>query len=274
MSGTQNPPVPQNKGLDPSPDRPRKTTSPANASVNMDELTELAVHPRPFVKEFLTYLLENFYVLIWSSAQKHNVDRMIGRLLGEHQRHLVGRWHRDYCDLVRPKSHGGNTNQAFLTSREAAAARYKPLALKDLDKIWKTHKLRTAQAPPSTLRRNGTHRHQPQPIWMMEDALLEAIDARTHQILRWHRGNTLIVDDSADKVRYHGSNHIAIEDFEANPNPYDNDLEALLSYVKKLHASEHAKAGADIAQFDITDYLQRNPWTEFRAGVPRRVNRG
>jgi hypothetical protein len=56
---------------------------------------------RPSTQHFLNYALANFSVMIWSSAQPENVDRMCDKLFSEESRQqLVAVWGRDRLGLT------------------------------------------------------------------------------------------------------------------------------------------------------------------------------
>lgn len=56
---------------------------------------------RPFVDAFLQYLLDNFTVMVWSSATPYSVKKMCGRLFDPAQRsRLVAEWGRDTLGLT------------------------------------------------------------------------------------------------------------------------------------------------------------------------------
>lgn len=55
---------------------------------------------RPFLKPFLRYLIQNFSVVVWSSAKPENVKAMVQQVLDEELRNmLVGCWGRDTFGL-------------------------------------------------------------------------------------------------------------------------------------------------------------------------------
>lgn len=57
--------------------------------------------PRPSLQKFLEYCFRNHTVLIWSSAQPHNVTGICARLFTPAQRQLLlGEWGRDTLDLT------------------------------------------------------------------------------------------------------------------------------------------------------------------------------
>jgi TFIIF-interacting CTD phosphatase-like protein len=48
------------------------------------------VWKRPHVDAFVEYLLENFEVGVWSSAMKHNVDKLIDFVFGTRRKEVLG----------------------------------------------------------------------------------------------------------------------------------------------------------------------------------------
>lgn len=64
-----------------------------------------AVHPRPYMAAFRSYLFapetRNWLdVMIWSSAQPHSVNDMVKKTFGEDQHKLVAIWARDTLGLT------------------------------------------------------------------------------------------------------------------------------------------------------------------------------
>jgi hypothetical protein len=57
---------------------------------------------RPHLHEFLCFLLENFHVGVWSSAQRHNVRKLVGCVFGEEQRkQLLFEFDQSKCNAVK-----------------------------------------------------------------------------------------------------------------------------------------------------------------------------
>jgi hypothetical protein len=57
---------------------------------------------RPFAQKFLSYVLSNFHVMVWSSAQPKNVEVMCQRLFTPQDRsQLLGLWARDKLGLSK-----------------------------------------------------------------------------------------------------------------------------------------------------------------------------
>lgn len=79
------------------------------------------VYRRPFCDEFLQFCFENFVVGIWSSAQQHNVDRLVDFIFGDLKKKLLFSWHQIDC-----------TDTGLKTPENSR----KPLFLKELSKLW------------------------------------------------------------------------------------------------------------------------------------------
>jgi len=79
------------------------------------------VYRRPFCDEFLEFCFENFVVGIWSSAQQHNVDRLVDFIFGDLKKKLLFSWHQIDC-----------TDTGLKTPENTR----KPLFLKELSKLW------------------------------------------------------------------------------------------------------------------------------------------
>ncbi|KAI8062411.1 HAD-like domain-containing protein [Gongronella butleri] len=77
-----------------------------------------SLYARPGHKAFFDYLFKHFAVMVWSSAQPHNVDKMC-RIFGDHRDQLELEWTRMDFGL----SH--------------ADYRRKVITLKDLERVWK-----------------------------------------------------------------------------------------------------------------------------------------
>ncbi|KAL0086394.1 HAD-like domain-containing protein, partial [Phycomyces blakesleeanus] len=75
------------------------------------------MYVRPHQDEFVDYVFENFQVMVWSSAQPVNVDRMC-RMFEDHRPELVKVWDRTYFGLT-PNQY----NKKIVT-------------IKDLKRVW------------------------------------------------------------------------------------------------------------------------------------------
>lgn len=62
--------------------------------------TTTTIKLRPHVREFMAHILNNHYVMIWSSAREENVNRMVSHILKPADRHrLVAEWNRSHLGL-------------------------------------------------------------------------------------------------------------------------------------------------------------------------------
>jgi len=65
--------------------------------------------PRPDLKQFISYLLQNHFVMIWSSARPVNVSTMVeGIFTPDQRRRLVDEWGRDTLRLS-PQQYNNKT---------------------------------------------------------------------------------------------------------------------------------------------------------------------
>ncbi|CAG8444219.1 9234_t:CDS:2 [Ambispora gerdemannii] len=100
------------------------------------------IFSRPFLMQFLDYIFERFYVMIWSSAAPNNVKKIVDAVFPpRHSSNLVDMWARD--------SFGLTTFQY----------RQKWLTIKDLEIVWER------------LNNQNRNRENP-PIWSQNNTLL------------------------------------------------------------------------------------------------------
>ncbi|GES84634.1 HAD-like protein [Rhizophagus clarus] len=77
---------------------------------------------RPFMSRFMKYIFDssnNFAVMVWSSAQPKNVDKMVRAAFGQYEENLVAKWTRKHLNLSDQDYH------------------QKVETIKDLEKVWK-----------------------------------------------------------------------------------------------------------------------------------------
>ncbi|RUP06380.1 NLI interacting factor-like phosphatase-domain-containing protein [Jimgerdemannia flammicorona] len=75
------------------------------------------ITPRPFLRDFLNFAFAHFDVMVWSSAQPENVNRMT-EFFGSHKKDLIATWDRKSFDL------------------SPAQYNKKSLTIKNLEAIW------------------------------------------------------------------------------------------------------------------------------------------
>ena len=78
------------------------------------------VWERPFCVPFVNFVLDNFDVVVWSSAMKHNVDPLVDSVFGERKAELKGVLYQNSC----------------LRQRYPDETVKKPLFKKPLEKAW------------------------------------------------------------------------------------------------------------------------------------------
>jgi len=76
---------------------------------------------RPYMERFMRYIFDSsnsFAVMVWSSAQPKNVDKMVRAAFGSYEKKLVAKWTRKHLNL---------TDQDYYQKVET---------IKDLEKVW------------------------------------------------------------------------------------------------------------------------------------------
>jgi hypothetical protein len=101
------PPIPSATYLSLATTTPRRVVTPQCLLLVLDlngtllSRTRGTYQPRPCLENFLDYCIENHTVLIWTSAQPHNVTPICEQLFTpEQHRKLFGVWARDTLDLT------------------------------------------------------------------------------------------------------------------------------------------------------------------------------
>ncbi|KAK1362170.1 FCP1 homology domain-containing protein [Heracleum sosnowskyi] len=82
------------------------------------------VYKRPFCDDFLKFCFERFEVGLWSAAREHNIQVLLNTLLGAYRNRLLFVWDQEDC-----------TDTEFMCLDN----KYKPIFLKELDKVWEKH---------------------------------------------------------------------------------------------------------------------------------------
>ncbi|XP_074316697.1 uncharacterized protein LOC141652937 [Silene latifolia] len=79
------------------------------------------VYKRPFLEEFMKFCLQRFEVGIWSAAQVHNINGILGCVLQDFKSRFLFVWNQDHCSNYGYKLPGNKR---------------KPLFFKELTKLW------------------------------------------------------------------------------------------------------------------------------------------
>ncbi|KAJ1645746.1 hypothetical protein LPJ64_002684, partial [Coemansia asiatica] len=131
---------------------------------------------RPGLGEFLNFALENFAVMVWSSAQPASVVSMLKSGFGAHAQHLVRVWDRRFCDME---------GKYFSKTK----------TIKDLSRI--TDGFDLSQSPNCNV--YGTY-----------DGYLGVYPAKQGH---WKLEDIVLIDDSESKAALQKENHIFISTF-------------------------------------------------------------
>lgn len=161
---------------------------------------EARQHAQPFV----TYCVETFWVVIWSSARPDNVRRMVDQLLDPAaRREVVAVWGRDRFGLT----------EADYNARTQCYKR--------LTTLW-------------------------------ADPLVRSAYPRTRPGFEggcWNQGNTVLIDDSAEKARSEPHNAITLPEFTGGADVAADVLPRVHDYLNELCYQE-----------DVSAYMRANPF--------------
>ncbi|KAJ1965675.1 hypothetical protein IWQ62_002610 [Dispira parvispora] len=204
-----------------------------------------SITPRPHLEEFMAFLLDNFHVMVWSSAIEQNVSRMIDRIFGQRRQQLVGVWDRRECRYVRSERSG------FRTEKELTRVWYKSAQLKATPKGGRFSRAKDSGKPMEGI---------PAPLRPVRSGLRKC-EIGKGKFISWKQMNTIIIDDSPDKVGEFTSNHIQVSDFERYFNLEDNELALLFQYFQYILPQMQTCAKSN---GDVTKVLAENPWLSYR----------
>ncbi|KAF9152075.1 hypothetical protein BG015_005824 [Linnemannia schmuckeri] len=177
------------------------------------------VTPRPHLQAFLDFIFEHCKVMVWSSAQPHSVDAMLSCGFGDRVPKLDRVWTRKDFRL---SEHDYNK---------------KVLTIKDLEFIWdaiKTEKASTAAKGAAAVTDiDGKKDLEEQP---------EVFD----------QTNTVLIDDSFDKVQLQPYNGVQLLDFDEDLARVGTDCELLKvrRYLEKLIYQKNVSAYMRVHPFD------------------------
>ncbi|KAF9548634.1 hypothetical protein EC957_005873 [Mortierella hygrophila] len=183
------------------------------------------VTPRPHLHAFLDFIFEHCKVMVWSSAQPHSVDAMLNCGFGNRVSKLDRVWTRNHFRLPE---HDYNK---------------KVLTIKDLEFIWdaiKAEKTGAAAKGASTA----------------AATVVDCKKALEEQPEVFDQTNTVLIDDSFDKVQLQPYNGVQLLDFDEDLARAGTDCELLKvrRYLEKL-----------IYQKNVSAYMRIHP---FNSNVP------
>ncbi|KAF9904419.1 hypothetical protein EC991_002693 [Linnemannia zychae] len=172
------------------------------------------VTPRPHLQAFLDFIFEHCRVMVWSSAQPHSVEAMLGCGFGDRVPKLDRVWTRK--DFKLPEH---DYNQKVLT-------------IKDLEFIWDAIKAEKA----STATKGAADTKQ---------------EGQQSEVEDFDQTNTVLIDDSFDKVQLQPHNGVQLLDFDEDlaKAGTDNELLKVRRYLEKL-----------IYQKNVSAYMRAHPF--------------
>ncbi|KAG9073023.1 hypothetical protein KI688_000804 [Linnemannia hyalina] len=178
------------------------------------------VTPRPYLQAFLDFIFEHCKVMVWSSAQPHSVDAMLSCGFGNRISKLERVWTRNHFRL---SEHDYNK---------------KVLTIKDLEFIWDAIKAeKTGAAAKGTSTAAAT--------------VVNSKKAMEDQPEVFDQTNTVLIDDSFDKVQLQPHNGVQLLDFDEDLARAGTDCELLKvrRYLEKL-----------IYQKNVSAYMRVHPF--------------
>ncbi|KAG0263356.1 hypothetical protein BGZ95_003813 [Linnemannia exigua] len=182
------------------------------------------VTPRPHLQAFLDFIFEHCRVMVWSSAQPHSVDAMLSCGFGDRVPRLDRVWTRKHFRL---SEHDYNK---------------KVLTIKDLEFIWDAIK-----AEKSSITKKGA-------AAAAAAAPTKAVNKKQEEPEEeaFDQTNTVLIDDSFDKVQLQPYNGVQLLDFDEDlaRAGTDNELLKVRRYLEKLIYQKNVSAYMRIHPFD------------------------
>ncbi|KAF9964491.1 hypothetical protein BGZ70_006373 [Mortierella alpina] len=163
------------------------------------------IKPRPYLKQFLTFLFKHCRVMVWSSARPGSVEAMLKagfRGNGYNPERLDRVWSRDHFKL-----------------HEIDYTR-KVLTLKDLEYVWEEIEAERATATEEQLKEGEMYG------------------------MHYDQTNTVLIDDSTDKSQLQPYNCLVLADFDKELAAAGSDTELLKvkQYLTRLIYEQNVSA--------------------------------
>ncbi|KAJ1969532.1 hypothetical protein IWQ62_000571 [Dispira parvispora] len=182
-------------------------------------------YTRPHVKIFLRDLFQRFHVMVWSSAMRHNVSTMVHTTFGKRRNRIEAVWDRTYCSEQSTKRGDYDT-------------------VKDLQRLWDIWDNKNL---PTDDAEDATHLYVNDP------------EGRRHRFSHvWTPENTILVDDSLDKMAWQRANGLLLSSFD-DPRVKDLELARLRRYFRTLYHTWRFQG-----PMDVRSYLAEHPWESYR----------
>ncbi|KAG0045571.1 hypothetical protein BGZ83_009233 [Gryganskiella cystojenkinii] len=190
---------------------------------------------RPHLDTFIQCLLQNFRVMIWSSARPPTVKKLVEQFPGGTKKKLDRIWSREDMRLAEQDYHR------------------KVLTLKDLDFVWdvaETEREKFLEETRDNKSKEGIKKH----------------DLRKFES-RFDQRNTVLIDDSIHKTQLQPYNSIILRDYDSSLPDADQDYELLkvrdylIDLLPQANVSSYMRANP----FDSSSERYHGP--EFQARV-------
>ncbi|OZJ05394.1 hypothetical protein BZG36_02018 [Bifiguratus adelaidae] len=199
---------------------------------------------RPHIHTFLHYALSHYVVMVWSSAQAYNVDRMLDKF-GLYKHHVSAVWNRSSFNLSREEF------------------KRKTLTIKDLNLVWKEN-----DTTPF-LRRNALLETTEASHMSNDPSVSRHVpsdDMDGHVFYPSHffdQSNTVLLDDSPDKAQLQPYNAIHMPEFDGKRFHWgrDSELLSVIAYLEKLEKHDN-----------VSWYIKHHPYQPSHAEVPGTIH--
>ena len=184
---------------------------------------------RPHLDAFVRFLLQNFRVMVWSSAQRRTVDKLITEFPAGSRKSLDRIWSREDLRL------------------SSLDFKRKVLTLKDLDFVWEVAERERIRA------------------WKTPDQIKKK-HARQKYAVRFDQTNTIMIDDSIHKTQLQPYNSIILPDYDedARNGGVDRELLKVRDYLTRLLRQENVSAHMRTSPFDASSAEFQGPLFEAR----------
>jgi len=172
-----------------------------------------SVTSRPYLSTFLDFLFEHCTVMVWSSAQPHSVEAMLGCGFGNRVPKLARIWTREHFRLPR------------------VDYTRKVLTIKDLEFVWEGIE---AEEQLLAAKQAGSKKEG------------------STAVIKYDQTNTVLIDDSKDKSQLQPHNGLALTDFDHDlaRAGTDDELLKVKSYLERLIYQKNVSAYMRADPFD------------------------
>ncbi|PVV04721.1 hypothetical protein BB560_000767 [Smittium megazygosporum] len=203
----------------------------------LDRRKNKSIIPRPGLDDFLSFIFENFAVMIWSSSREENVNKMVTKAFGPQKDNLIAIWDRRFCELL------GNYHDNSKSK-------------KNISSIWDINRIPKPKVKGSQIKSFPSSTYS------------KIVSSRK----KWNLQNTILIDDSPFKASNNPGNFIPIKTFDKKIADTDSELSRLTIYLKKLleyfsgSASEIgsiSRPGLSLnTRPDVREYISKNAFLE------------